>query len=92
MLKLALIKNKGLTGGHDMAINWIKLFKDYKGQWVALKDDEKTVIVAGINPKTVRDTARKKGFEHPILMKVPAKLIPYIGSQHAPFNNRSPKI
>ena len=28
-----------------MAINWTTIYKKYRGQWVALKSDEKTVVV-----------------------------------------------
>lgn len=60
--------------------NWTKLFKDYKGQWVALKDDEITVISAGNKLSDVIRTAQSKGYQKPILTKVPRKDITYIGS------------
>ena len=56
------------------AIDWIKIYKKYKGLWVALKDDEQTVISSG---KTLKETAQKaktKGFEKPIFMNVPQKV------------------
>jgi len=31
----------------SMAHDWTKLFKKYKGLWVALLDDEKTVVGSG---------------------------------------------
>ncbi len=62
-----------------MAIDWTKIYNKYKGLWVALEDDERTVISAGKTVKEVIDKAQKKGFEQPIIMRVPTKIIPYIG-------------
>lgn len=56
------------------AIDWTEIYKRYKGMWVALKDDEQTVISSG---KTLRETAQKaktKGFVKPIFMRVPQKV------------------
>ena len=60
--------------------NWTKLFKDHKGQWVALKDDEITVISSGNKLSEVIRTAQNKGYQKPILTKIPRKDITYIGS------------
>lgn len=62
-----------------MAINWTKIFKKYKGLWVGLKDDEKTVVASGKSVKEVMEKARRKGYEKPILFRVPTKIIPYVG-------------
>ena len=62
-----------------MAIDWTKIYKKYKGLWVALKDDEKTVVASGITAKAAWDVAQKKGFLKPILTRMPKKLIPYVG-------------
>jgi len=64
------------------AIDWTKIYRKYKGLWVALKDDEKTVISAG---KTLRETEKKaqeKGFSKPIFMKVPQKAEYFAGKNH----------
>jgi len=63
-----------------MAINWTKIYKKYKGLWVALKDDEKTVISSGKTVREVMKKAQTKGFKQPILMRVPTKILPYIGN------------
>lgn len=76
---LALLEYKQLNGGTIMAINWTKLYKEHSGEWVALKDDEKTVITHGKNAKGVLQQATKKGFENPIMMEVPKKVLAYIG-------------
>jgi hypothetical protein len=62
-----------------MAIDWTKIFNKYKGLWVALKDDEKTVISSGKTAKEAWDKAKKTGYEKPILTKMPTKIIPYVG-------------
>lgn len=61
------------------AIDWTSIYKNYKGLWVALKDDEITVISSG---KTLKETTKKalgKGFDNPIYMKVPQKLNYFVG-------------
>lgn len=61
-----------------MAIDWIDLFEKYKGEWVALKDDEKTVIAHGKDAKKVWNDARKT-VPKPILMQVPTDVLAYVG-------------
>lgn len=54
-------------------IDWTPIYKKYKGLWIALKDDEITVISSG---KTLDETASKaeeKGFKNPIFYHVPLK-------------------
>jgi hypothetical protein len=63
-----------------MAIDWTKIYKKYKGLWVALKDDEKTVIASGKTVKETLEKARKKGFDKPILTHMPEELVTYVGS------------
>ena len=62
-----------------MAIDWSKLFKKYRGFWIALKDDEKSVVASGKTAKEAWEKARKKGYTKPILTQMPEKLITYIG-------------
>lgn len=63
-----------------MAIDWTKIYKRYPGLWVALKDDETTVIASGMKAKEAWQKAKAKGYDQPILTRVPNKLITYIGS------------
>ncbi|MBU1031879.1 hypothetical protein KKE03_03090 [Patescibacteria group bacterium] len=63
-----------------MAIDWTHIYKKYKGLWVALKDDEKTVLASGKTAKSVWDKARKEGYDRPILTRFPSKLTSYVGS------------
>lgn len=62
-----------------MAIDWTKICKEYNGLWLALEDDEKTVVASGKIAKEAWEKARKK-YKNPILFRVPAKIIPYVGS------------
>lgn len=61
------------------AINWSSIYKKYKGLWVALKDDEKTVLAYAKTAKEALNKARSRGYKKPILTKMPQKLINYIG-------------
>lgn len=62
-----------------MAIDWTTTYKKYKGLWVGLGDDGRMVIASGKTVREVVEKARKKGFDHPILFRVPAKIIPFVG-------------
>lgn len=63
-----------------MAINWITICKQYKGKWVALKRDEKTVIASGTNASVAYKKALQKGLKNPILSFVPINLAPMVGA------------
>lgn len=62
-----------------MAINWLPIYKKYKGRWIALKSDEKTVVASGIKAKDVYKKAIESGLKDPILSYVPIKVIPMAG-------------
>ncbi|MEK7592430.1 MAG: DUF5678 domain-containing protein [Patescibacteria group bacterium] len=62
-----------------MAINWTKIYKKYKGMWIALKRDEKTVIASADSAKAVYGRAIKNGFENPIISFVPSQITPMVG-------------
>ncbi|MCR4324620.1 MAG: DUF5678 domain-containing protein [Candidatus Curtissbacteria bacterium] len=59
-----------------MAIDWSTIFKKYRGKWIALKDDEKTVIAAGETAVKALESAKKKGHQNPILVEMPKHLVP----------------
>jgi hypothetical protein len=63
-----------------MAINWTKIYKVYKGKWIALKSDEKTVVASGAKASLVHKKATESGYKNPILSYVPSRLVPRIGS------------
>lgn len=62
------------------AINWSGIYKKYKGLWIALAQDEQTVLASGKTAKEAWDKALEKGFRKPILTRMPEKLIPFVGS------------
>ena len=62
-----------------MAIDWTHIYKKYKGLWVALKEDEKTVVGAGKTAKEAWMMAQHKGYKKPILTRMPEKLVTYVG-------------
>lgn len=63
-----------------MAIDWTKIFKRYKGMWIALKEDEKTVISSGKTARVVYSKAKEKGHENPIITRMPRNLHTVVGS------------
>ena len=62
------------------AIDQTEVYKKYKGRWVALAEDERTVLASGKTALDAYKKAKTQGFNEPIMMKVPKKVIPYIGS------------
>ncbi len=63
-----------------MAIDWTEIYKKYKGLWVAFKKDKKTVIASGKSVKEVMEKAKGKGYDEPIIFRMPTKIVPYIGT------------
>lgn len=63
-----------------MPIDWTKITKKYKGLWVGLKNDERTVVASGKTVQEVLQRAKDKGQPNPILFRVPTKVVPYVGS------------
>lgn len=61
------------------AIDWSQIFKKYKGMWVGLKKDQKTVVAKGKTVAEVMEMAKKKNYSQPILLRVPTKALPYVG-------------
>ena len=62
-----------------MSIDWSKLYKKYKGLWVALKQDEQTVIASGKTAKEAWEKAINEGYAKPVLNHVPEELVYYVG-------------
>lgn len=62
------------------AINLTKVFKKYKGQWVALESPTKVKVVAyGKALKKVLNEAEQKGFKLPFMVQVPKEVLPIVG-------------
>lgn len=62
------------------AIDWTKIYQKYKGKWVALAQDEQTVLASGKTAKEAWGKAKNGGYDKPILTKMPLGLITYVGS------------
>jgi hypothetical protein len=56
-----------------MSKDWTHLFEKYRGKWVALADDETTVLAAGDTAKAAHEAARNQA-ETPFLYRVPVFL------------------
>ncbi len=63
-----------------MAHDWTKLYKKYKGLWVALLDDEKTVVGSGKTANLAMKQAQIDGHLSPILTRIPDSLNAFVGS------------
>lgn len=61
-----------------MAKDWTHLFEHYRGQWVALAEDETTVLAAGATAKEAHEAAQKKALLH-FLYRVPETLDLFAG-------------
>ena len=60
-----------------MARDFIEIHKKYKGKWIALTLDEKKVIASGESLEQILEESKKKGLEHPIVMRIPPAVVPY---------------
>jgi hypothetical protein len=63
-----------------MAKDWSKLYKKYKGLWVALAKDEETVLGFGATVQEAVKKAHAKSVETPYLTRIPETLNAYVGS------------
>ena len=59
--------------------DWSQLFANYRGQWVALADDEVTVIAAAPTARAALTASSAKGIPSPILYRVPDTLYTIVG-------------
>lgn len=62
-----------------MAQDWTKIYKKYKGLWVALDEDEETVVGSGRSAREALESAEKEGYEEPILTRMPEEITVYVG-------------
>lgn len=65
------------------AIDMTKIYsnKNYKGNWVALRSFISNPEVIA-HAKTLKETLKRagqNGFEHPVIMQIPKKIVPIIG-------------
>ena len=59
--------------------DFIWIHKKYKGKWVALTLDEKKVVASAPTLKKVLQLSGKKGLEHPVVMRIPMEVLPFVG-------------
>lgn len=66
------------------AVDMTKIYgnKTYKGKWVAIANFETKprVIASGKTLKEAMEEAKQKGFEMPLIMQVPHKVLPFVGT------------
>ena len=62
-----------------MAQNWTQIFNKYRGLWVALEEDEETVVACGETAQLAADAAKQRGVTKPILARIPEELVTYVG-------------
>lgn len=59
---------------NHMPIDWTKIYKKYKGLWVAMQNDEQTVVASAKTAKEAWEKAKTEGCEKPILAYMPKEL------------------
>lgn len=62
-----------------MAKDWTNLYDKYKGLWVALDEDEETVLGVGKTVSEALSEAKRKTNITPFLTRVPENLSAYVG-------------
>lgn len=62
-----------------MAIDWTPIYNKYKGLWVALKEDEQTVVGSGKTAREALKEAQNAGYTEPILFRMPEKIVAFAG-------------
>lgn len=56
------------------------IYKNYRGKWVAVKTPtDMTVVASGKTLMEASKKAEEKGFDHPVYMQIPKKVLPIIG-------------
>ena len=62
-----------------MAQDWTQIFNKYRGLWIALEDDEETVVASGQTAQEAVAVAKQRGITKPILARIPEELVTYVG-------------
>ena len=62
-----------------MAKDWTQIFNKYRGLWIALEDDEETVVASGQTAQEAVAVAKQRGITKPILARIPEELVTYVG-------------
>jgi hypothetical protein len=70
-----------MTDRPDESKDWSMLFAKHRGQWVALADDEVTVVAAGPTAKDALAASAARGAPDPILYRVPDTRDAFVGNE-----------
>ena len=62
-----------------MVKDWTKIQKKYRGLWVALADDDKTVLGSGKTLKEALARAKEKTDRMPFVTRMPLEIVPFVG-------------
>ncbi len=58
-----------------------KIYKHYKGEWVALKSPTDTTVIASAKTlKEVLEKAQERGVAAPLVTQIPKEVLPIVGS------------
>lgn len=61
-------------------VDMTKIYKEYKGRWVALRAPGQTqVVAAGQTLQETLERARKKGVTQPLVAQIPKGVLPIVG-------------
>ena len=60
-------------------LDWSHLYPNYANQWVAFAKDRETVVGNGRSLRAAVKKAERRGVRDPMLFKVPAQMLPYVG-------------
>ncbi len=61
-------------------IDWTRLYEKYAGQWVALDEDNETVVASGDTAEAALQEAISRGCKHAALTFVPTEVITFAGA------------
>lgn len=62
--------------------DWSAICDIYRGKWIALADDEETVIASAKDVKTTIELSAKKGNTQPLLFRVPDEIVDFVGYEN----------
>ncbi len=66
-----------------MMKDWSDICAEYRGLWVAIADDEETVVAAGKDVPSVLALSAERGNSDPILFRVPDEIVDFVGYEGA---------
>lgn len=62
------------------ALDMTKVYKNYKGKWVALEGPTSNKVIASAKTlEEVLEKAKQKGFDLPVVTQIPKEVLPIAG-------------